>query len=118
MDFETFLPQALAQCPKNPAGIAYSNTGIAYSQKHLEMRFRMLRKASMSTEQLANYVDAITMAFPDLVVDNTSLPEIPDATVRAVNMTCIGNVAYIALHATQQKHRDHYAKILAHILKN
>lgn len=103
----TMIADARVYCPKNPRGVLYGETGIAYTIPHLEMVYRKFKAHKFTIQQMANYVDIIAMAFYDYLASTT---ETPDGKVdtKLFDATSIGNIAYVALHATKKEDRERF----------
>ena len=98
------IQEARAIHATTPAGRPFNRVGLAYPLRTLgELDVR-----SMSTEQLVEYADAVTMAFPDAVIEEMAAPVVLNSMA-----TSWANMAYIASHATVPKHRDIATETLA-----
>lgn len=89
----------------------FDDNGLRFSYEHLQ---RALKEAkAMSVDQLAEYVDAVTFAS----VANIGPALVPDKLPKEINMTAIGNVAFLFLHSPYPQVKQKCAILLEQFKK-
>lgn len=100
-DFPYVTEAAYEISPRSLEGRPFNNDGLAYTHEELEA----LPVKSMAPEQLQNYADVVTHAFPDATYQ--SVPEnCEDIPAESLNETSLANVAYISMQAVEKATRD------------
>lgn len=79
----------------------FDDNGVRFSLEHLKRALAEAR--SMPVEQLAEYVDQVTFEN----VQRIGAQLLPDSLPEELNMTAIGNLAFLLLHShdPQVKHK-------------
>ena len=98
--FPEVVESARAINPKNREGRVFNRFGLAYSQDEL----KRLQVPKMSPNELQNYADIVTHAYPDAIAKQlpTSCKEIP---LDNLNETSIAGIAYVSLNAVESEAR-------------
>ena len=96
--------------PKNIEGKTFDAYGCAYSSEELAA----LKVYDLPIDELQKYADIVVHAYPDAV--GRQLPnKYEDLPISQMNKTCIANVAYVSIHATNPDIRKHAAECFAFI---
>ena len=118
---QTLIDQARQRCPLNPKGKIYNQYGLAYSLPHLRSVAKKYLKGKMNKEALCDYVDVVTLAFTDIAAERSQLPNVDQPLAeyhfQNLNITSIGNIAYVAQFAKDATIRSNFARYLADIHK-
>ncbi|GLQ71690.1 hypothetical protein [Vibrio penaeicida] len=111
-DFPYVTEAAYEISPHNLEGRPFNSDGLAYTHEELEA----LPVKNMTSEQLQNYADVVTHAFPDATYQ--SVPEsCEDISAESLNETSLANVAYISIQAVEKATRDSARSCLATLQK-
>lgn len=101
--FPDVIESARKISPNNLEGKVFNQFGLAYSKEKLSK----LDVSRMRPEQLQNYADIVTHAYPDAI--GKTFPNCSNLPVKRLNETTIAGIAFISINAKTENVRQ-YAK--------
>ncbi|MCY4329583.1 MAG: hypothetical protein OXC48_05835 [Endozoicomonadaceae bacterium] len=108
--FPAVIEYAREISPKNIEDKIFGAFGLIYSSEELAA----LKVYDLSANELQKYADIVVHAYPDAA--GKQLPDkCEDLPISQMNKTCIANVAYVSIHATNPDIRKHAAECFAFI---
>lgn len=105
--FPQVIESARAISPNNVEGKPFNRFGLVYTPEELAK----LTLSSMSAEELQKYADIVNHAYPDAVARGIPF-SCNDLSVEKLNETAVAGLAYVSLHALNEKTRVKAANCL------
>jgi hypothetical protein len=106
--FPEVVDSARKLSPTNVEGHPFNRFGLVYSSEHLAT----LHLSSMPAIELQKYADVVTHAYPDAVVRGHPA-SCEGISVGDLNETAVAGIAYVSLHAINEKTRRWAAQCLS-----
>lgn len=112
--FPGILEEALMYAPTTRAGKKFDRGGMIGTAKQRDRALKDYISSGDATE-LAEYADAITVAFTDYYGRNLLNKRPTLGAIRGLNTTSLANMAYISLYAKDATIRSEIHRLLASV---
>ena len=110
--FPQVVESAREISPNNVEGKPFNKFGLVYTPDELSK----LTLSSMTAEELQKYADIVNHAYPDAVA--RGIPSSCDGLpINKMNETAVSGLAYVSLHALNERTREKASKCLVVVQK-